>query len=288
MAWCPKCKNEYVDGITICADCGVELVPERPADTDFRKPAILCHVETKEQGEAVVTYLNYGDIKTAGILPSAEYGYDVVVAEFERENAEKMLEHFGSPEEIKQADLSALISKITDELTELQNEEANHMLSELRTETSTVYIKKKDKYNDLKFSGISFILFGVAGAGILTANLLGVINLFNNFSSLIIALVFMVFVGIGISSLIRAGKIKSMVSEEEKVTNEVLDWIDREITDEYIHSLYDLESSDEENYFRILEILCDRITAQFSFLNTSYAEQLMDDRYNQYCEEKAS
>lgn len=24
--WCPKCKNEYVSGITTCADCGVDLV----------------------------------------------------------------------------------------------------------------------------------------------------------------------------------------------------------------------------------------------------------------------
>lgn len=24
--WCPKCKNEYVAGITQCADCGVALV----------------------------------------------------------------------------------------------------------------------------------------------------------------------------------------------------------------------------------------------------------------------
>ncbi len=26
MPWCPKCKNEYVEGITVCADCGTELV----------------------------------------------------------------------------------------------------------------------------------------------------------------------------------------------------------------------------------------------------------------------
>jgi len=28
MPWCPKCKNEYVAGITKCADCGSELVEE--------------------------------------------------------------------------------------------------------------------------------------------------------------------------------------------------------------------------------------------------------------------
>lgn len=26
MPWCPKCKNEYYEGIKVCADCGVELV----------------------------------------------------------------------------------------------------------------------------------------------------------------------------------------------------------------------------------------------------------------------
>ena len=28
MAWCPKCKSEYRDGFTKCADCGCELVDE--------------------------------------------------------------------------------------------------------------------------------------------------------------------------------------------------------------------------------------------------------------------
>lgn len=26
--WCPKCKQEYVDGVTICADCGTPLVDQ--------------------------------------------------------------------------------------------------------------------------------------------------------------------------------------------------------------------------------------------------------------------
>ena len=34
MAWCPKCKNEYREGITVCPDCGETLVSEEEL-TDF-------------------------------------------------------------------------------------------------------------------------------------------------------------------------------------------------------------------------------------------------------------
>ena len=49
MAWCPKCRYEYRDGIKMCPDCKVELVDERPPidnelsgkDTDFRNEQFL-------------------------------------------------------------------------------------------------------------------------------------------------------------------------------------------------------------------------------------------------------
>ena len=32
MPWCPKCETEYREGITVCADCGSELVEELSAE----------------------------------------------------------------------------------------------------------------------------------------------------------------------------------------------------------------------------------------------------------------
>ena len=32
MPWCPKCKSEYREGFTMCADCGNQLVEEEPID----------------------------------------------------------------------------------------------------------------------------------------------------------------------------------------------------------------------------------------------------------------
>lgn len=289
MAWCPKCRNEYVEGITTCVDCGVELVEILPEEINPETPAILCHVDNAETGSKFVMYLNYGNIQTAGLLQSGETeedGFDVVVAEFEREAAESMFAGFDSVEELANTDISDLIPDIEKQLVELQDEEANQMFSDLRTETSTVYVKKKDKYNDLKFSGISFIIFGILGAGLLIANLFKVINIFNQFSSFIMALVFLVFLGVGIASLIRASKLKAIVREEEKVTNEVLDWMDANITDEHIASLVNEELSEEDNYFQVHGVLCEELSAQFMFLNKGYVEQLMDDRYNQYCEQE--
>lgn len=34
MPWCPKCKYEYKEGYTMCADCNVALVDELPSEED--------------------------------------------------------------------------------------------------------------------------------------------------------------------------------------------------------------------------------------------------------------
>lgn len=286
MPWCPKCKNEYIEGITTCTDCGVDLVDKLPEETDPGAPVILCRLDSEETAEKFLSYLRYGGLETATIRPAGdgESGVDLIIAEFEREAAFNMFARLDTAEDATDMELSELLPAIEEKLAELEAEEASHMFSDLRTEASSVYVKKKDKYTDLKFSGISFLAFGIIGAAFVVANQMGFINFFNEFSVLIMAVVFVIFIAVGISSLIRAGKLKNIVSEEEKVSNEVMTWIDTNINDEVIAELVDPELSEEDNYFSVHEKLCNMVMEQFPFFNRSYAEELMDEQYNNYCE----
>lgn len=292
MPWCPKCRNEYVEGITTCAECGIDLVDELPEEMDENMPVKLCHVTDEVVGGKFVLYLNMQGVQTAGLMPVTEEdetyedGFYLVVAGFEQEAAEALFEGFDRLEEMTEEDLTTLAPDLEEKLEELKEEEANQMLSELRTETSTVYVKKKDKYSDLKFSGISFIVFGILGFGLLALNFLEYINMFNKFSTLIMTIVFFVFFVVGISSLLRAKKMKGIVSQEESVSDDVLDWIEENITDEYISTLIDPEQSEESNYFSAHAAMCKLVSDQFPLFNRDYIDQLIDDRYNEYCDNR--
>lgn len=61
--WCPKCKNEYREGFTVCADCGSELVEDLNALSDdmdydnagdeFEAPEITENeIETEEENSS--------------------------------------------------------------------------------------------------------------------------------------------------------------------------------------------------------------------------------------------
>ncbi len=53
--FCPNCKAEYVEGITVCADCGVELVeklpPEENHDIKFTFKPVL---KTNNMGDIAI------------------------------------------------------------------------------------------------------------------------------------------------------------------------------------------------------------------------------------------
>lgn len=59
MAWCPKCKTEYRDGIELCADCGSALVKELSVKND----TVTTEEFTKDSLEEILQNKSEEEIK---------------------------------------------------------------------------------------------------------------------------------------------------------------------------------------------------------------------------------
>ena len=112
MGWCPKCRNEYVEGIAVCPDCNIDLTDELPAEENEMEPAILEHVSHEQIGAQCVLLLQHHGLQTAGLMPvqeddeTYEDGFYVVVASFEREAAAMVYKDFDSLEAVSYTHLT--------------------------------------------------------------------------------------------------------------------------------------------------------------------------------------
>ncbi len=290
--WCPKCKNEYIDGITTCVDCGCELVRELPKEIDPDEPQIIGSVLEEEMGNKFIRFFKFSGLQTCGLIPKEEGdGFYLAVKYEELERATNILRSFSgdsgeedNTEAADEIDLEKLLPLLDEQLEEIKEEEANELLSDLRTEASTVYVNKKDKYSDLKFSGLSFLIFAILGYLFILINAAGVLHMFNTYSMIILAVVFTVFIGIGISSLRKASRIRGLVSEEENIVEKVETYIKEHFTDEYLASLKNEDLSEEEDFFHVTEILKKELIEQFPLFSKGYIDQLVDERYGEYCD----
>ncbi len=162
----------------------------------------------------------------------------------------------------------------------LLSEEAEEDTSDLLYTSTESYVTKEEEYKDLKFSGITFIVFSILGGTFLALCQLEVLPIkYEKFVFIVIALVFVVFLIIGIVSMVKASRMKSEIPVEEAKTKEIYDFLDAELSQETLDSWKDPEVSDVENDLLITAHIRGLLVKNYPEESVVYLEYLADQYY---------
>lgn len=176
MAWCPECKEEYEDNIEMCGDCQVALVKSLE---DISTERMLLVVNTKEEADKAMEFLNYSNINDANVKEAQnEHGQNVFVIYIEESSWDKA-------------------ARLMQGFVMAEKEEPN-MEDYYFDEYETIDIEGESNLAEIKSSYLAFIGLGgiIAIAGIL--NLIDIMNFLNGNTPMIFTGLGIVFVIIGL------------------------------------------------------------------------------------------
>lgn len=180
----------------------------------------------------------------------------------------------------------------TDEETlakeKLNDYELLEKTKKLRTAKSTLYIRKKDRYEDLGSSAVIFIGFGFMGDVLALLSMLGILSFpfaSSLYSQIVMLILFTIFLIVGIVSWKKAKSIKAEIDDEENITVKITAWMMEHITKETLDSIHDDSVSEEINVLNALNYIKEVTLEQFPDIEPDYIELLAEDHYNSICEE---
>lgn len=233
-------------------------------DTDVLEEAEMTEEMTEENPD-----------ETASEDDEDEVEYDWDAEEQEKASEEDVFDR--DSEVQKQAD-NLLLSDEVDEDTK-----------DLLYTVAESYTTKEEEYKDLKFSGITFVLFSILGGIFLTLCQLEILPIrYEKFVFIAIALVFVIFLVIGVVSFIKASKVKLEIPAEQNKTDEIFQWLSEELTQEIMDGWRDEEVTDVENDLLITSHIRASLIKKYSGESVAYLEYIADKYYNeQYLTEDA-
>lgn len=279
MAWCPKCKMEYREGITICADCGTPLVENY---TEEEEQVSVLLTDNNELAQRFHNFLEYSEIKGALLGSVEETGeYSVSVPASKEKEAKKLFKGFYLTELEKAAEAKAESMNEASEDASSEEEQA-----EAYTPAAGAYVKKEEKYKDFSSTAWTFLVVGIGGLVFTVLNILGYITLFNNPVSYTALLV--MFSGcllVSVSSFKSAKKAQGEIAEENRVIEDVKEWMENNIHEADLLPLQDDTVSDEINFLNKINYIKNAVTEQFGKLDEAFLDEVTEEFYNTHMED---
>lgn len=323
MGWCPKCEVEYVEGITVCADCGGTLVPElqkkavKPRFTadDFATADFLSEIEAEIlNGEA--SEENAGgnlndealeanaweslDSEAGGAHVRGSRGSEALkgngsldsevtegnVREGLSEDTAETKGWEGHGREISQAELREKVREVA----------AQKIADQMRSQAAGFYRNNDERAEEHRTSAYTLLFVGGIGMIAIVLFFFDLLPIrMETFSKYMISgvmgVLFILFLVMGVISMKNSRILARKAGKENNLTKEIKNWcmdnIEPSVLDETIFSPAEADSlNDEIKYFRRFDKIREILEKQFVNLEESYLERLIDEVYPELFEAK--
>lgn len=297
MPWCPKCKCEYRKGITICADCNVELVESLDAAKDDLNVLLLT---AEKENEAIAIrfekFMEYSKVPVRR-QTNAEGQIEVYTSQANFQEAKRCFQAFYAGETERAANEAArtqmMYEEYESEASDDSEESGNGSMQAKPAASAAQFKSAVARYEDYHSSAYAFSLIGVLGVVFALLNVLNILPWFNLFTSIVMLVMFGIFLSFGIVSFRKLPELKVEADKEAKLVEDVKNWLNTNITKDTIgkyRMTLKKEAADEFginedtiediSYLHCLELIRTDLLNAFPEFSPVYAEQLVDEYYN--------
>ena len=296
MPWCPKCRNEYVEGIKVCADCGVDLV--EMLEEGKGSPLIF---GDRGQMERLKDFLTYNKLKSAALSEDKEEGvFELYVSDEERQKAalavrvflqQEMEKESGNKPSIEERGMDAGDGGMTPESADEMDHETQGRGQEEEdggkspsVQYKGVYQNSAQKAEENRSSG--YLLTTIGGLGLIAIVLVffDVIRLpaamANKFMvCIVMGALFALFFVMGILSIKSSKTLTKKAEEENSLTNEIKKWCGENMNARKVDEglFAEGEYGEEMKYFKRAEKMKEMISYQFMNLEEGCLDSFVDD-----------
>jgi len=292
MLICPKCRNEYRDGIAVCADCGCQLVPEK--ELVNKVPLIFGDEEGLTR---LKEYLEYNGLRDMEITyDEKEAVHELLVNEKDKQKAVKLGAVYMQQEQARQAE----------EAVRMQEEQARREAEKPQPQwfgmgeeeprksrqpqptcgSSRGYQNKSEQAAENRSSAWTLLLVGGLGLVALALLLTGVLPLRLRGSNRyiiggIMGVMFVIFIVMGFVSLKNSKQYAREADSENSLRSTMEKWCKENLDGARVDANLQLSAVPEEEwYFRRVALLKAVLNHQFVNLDQGFLDHFVDDMYD--------
>lgn len=295
MLICPKCRNEYRDGITVCADCGCQLVPEK--EIVNKVPLIFGDEEGLTR---LKEYLEYNGLKGMEIVyDEKEAVHELLINEKDKQKAVKLGSVYMQQEQVRQAEEAV---RMQEEQARREAEKPQPQWFGMGTEepeekqksqqpqpvrrSSQGYQNKSEQAAENRSSAWTLLIVGGLGLVALVLLLTGVLPLQLRGSNRfmiggIMGVLFVLFIVMGFVSLKNSKQYAKEADSENSLKSTMEKWCKENLDGTKVDANLQLSTvPQEEWYFRRVALLKAVLNRQFVNLDQGFLDHFVDDMYD--------